>query len=76
MKRSGRWMPVNSEPVEVIPCIGSDKGGHIFVTLDGEAFRARRKKEEDLFYDGVDSIAAYESHFATCPEADSFRRKK
>ena len=25
---------------------------------------------------GSDSIAAYESHFATCPEADTFRRVK
>ena len=76
MKRSGRWMPVNSEPVEVTPCIGMDKGGHTLVTLDGEAIRARRKKEEDLFYDGVDSIAAYESHFATCPHANEFRKRK
>ena len=58
------------------PCIGLDKGGHTFVTLEGEAIRARRKKEENLFYDGVDSIAAYESHFATCPAADEYRRKK
>ena len=76
MKRSGKWMPVNAEPVEVTPCIGLDKGGHVFVTLEGEAIRARKKREKDLFYDGVDTIAAYESHFATCPEAEHFRRKK
>ncbi|MBR1493868.1 MAG: hypothetical protein IJ601_02325 [Acidaminococcaceae bacterium] len=76
MKRSGKWMPVNARPVEVIPCIGMDKGGHTFVTLDGEAFRARKKKEESLFYDGVDIIGAFESHFATCPAADEYRRKK
>ena len=76
MKRSGKWMPVNAMPVEVIPCIGLDKGGHTFVTLEGEAIHARKKREENLFYDGVDSIAAYESHFATCPEADTFRKVK
>ena len=77
MKRSGKWMPVNAKPVEVTPCIGLDKGGHTFVTLEGEAFRARKKREDDLFYyDGVDSVAAYESHFATCPAADEYRRKK
>ena len=76
MKRSGRWMPVNAMPVEVIPCIGLDKGGYTFVTLEGETIRARKKREENLFYDGVDTIAAYESHFATCPEAEHFRRKK
>ena len=76
MKRSGKWMPVNAMPVEVIPCIGLDKGGHTFVTLEREAIRARKKREENLFYDGVDSIAAYESHFATCPEADTFRKLK
>lgn len=76
MKRSGKWMPVNAMPVEVIPCIGLDKGGHTFVTLTGEAIRARKKREENLFYDGVDTIAAFESHFATCPEGDTFRRVK
>ena len=76
MKRSGKWMPVNAKPVEVIPCIGLDKGGHTFVTLDGEAFRARKKREDVLFYDGVDIIGAFESHFATCPAADEYRRKK
>lgn len=76
MKRSGKWMPVDAMPVEVIPCIGLDKGGHTFVTLEGEAIRARKKREENLFYDGVDIIAAYESHFATCPEADTFRKVK
>jgi len=76
MKRSGKWMPVNAKPVEVTPCIGLDKGVHTFVTLEGEAIRARKNKEDSLFYDGVDSIAAYESHFATCPAADEYRRKK
>lgn len=76
MKRSGKWMPVDAMPVEVIPCIGLDKGGHTFVTLEGEAIRARKKREENLFYDGVDPIAVFESHFATCPEADSFRKRK
>lgn len=76
MKRSGRKIPVNAQPVEVTPCIGLDKGGHTYVTLAGETIRARKKKEENLFYDGVDSIAAYESHFATCPAADEFRKKK
>ena len=76
MKRSGKWMPVNATPVEVTPCVGQDKGGHTFVTLEGEAIRARKKREENLFYDGVDHIAAYESHFATCPAADECRKRK
>ena len=76
MKRSGRWMPVNAEPVEVTPCIGLDRGGHVVITLEGETVRARKKKEDSLFYDGVDRVAAYESHFATCPAADEYRRKK
>ena len=45
MKRSGRWMPVDAEPVEVTPCIGLDRGGHVFITLEGETVRARKKKE-------------------------------
>ena len=76
MKRSGRWMPVDAEPVEVTPCIGLDRGGHTFITLEGEIIRARKKKEDSLFYDGVDSIAAYESHFATCPNGDGHRKHR
>lgn len=76
MKRSGKWMPVDAKPVEIIPSIGLDKGGHNYITLEGEIIRARKKKEENLFYDGVDPVAAYESHFATCPEADKCRKRK
>ena len=76
MKRSGKWMPVNAKPVEVTPCVGLDKGGHTYVTLEGVAFRARKNREDSLFYDGVDCIAAYESHFATCPAADEYRKRK
>ena len=75
MKRSGKWMPVNAKPVVVVPCIGLDKGGHTYVTLEGETFRARKYREGSLFYDGVDEVAAYESHFATCPAADECRQK-
>ncbi|MBQ9634664.1 MAG: hypothetical protein IJV12_00415 [Acidaminococcaceae bacterium] len=75
MKRSGKWMPVNATPVEVTPCVGLDRGGHTFVTLDGDAIRARRYRANSLF-DGVDCIAAFESHFATCPAANEYRRKK
>lgn len=76
MKRSGKWMPVDAKPVEVTPCIGLDKGGYTYVTLEGETIRARKKDREKLFYDGVDSIAAFESHLATCPAADEYRKRK
>lgn len=76
MKRSGRKMPVNAKPVEVTPCVGLDKGGHSYVTLEGEMIRARKNKEGNLFYDGVDTIAVYESHFATCPFSNEFRKNK
>lgn len=76
MKKSGRWMPVDAAPIEVIPCIGQDKGGHNYISLDGYVVRARKRKEDYLFYDGVDPIAAFESHFATCPAADEFRKRK
>ena len=75
IKKSGRPMPVNPKPVEVVPVTGKDKGGHSFVTMDGEVFRGRIKQDNG-YYDVVDPIAASESHFATCSAADQFRKKK
>ncbi|MBQ9698252.1 MAG: hypothetical protein IJV46_06915 [Acidaminococcaceae bacterium] len=64
-------MPVNRRAIEARPV---QKGGHTFVLVDGstvQALPAIRTR-----YDGIDSVIAFESHFATCPEADFFRKRR
>lgn len=50
------------------------KGGHTFVLVDGSTEQAL--PVERMRYDGIDSVVAFEAHFATCPFADDFRKKK
>lgn len=63
--KSGKLMPCNSEP---IPYKENPSGKHQFVTGQGEVVTA------DI-YPGSDKYG-YVSHYATCPEADSFRRAR
>lgn len=70
--KKGKQMPVNAKPMIIVPV---QKGGHTFITLDGEVFQGL-PEEKLAYYDGVDSIAAYECHFATCPASQVFRKKK
>lgn len=69
--KKGNWLPVNRRPMEVYPV---QKGGHTFVLVDGSTEQAL--PVERMRYDGVDSVVAFEAHFATCPFADGFRKKK
>ena len=67
----GNWLPVNRR---AIMCTPVQKGGHTFVLVDGSIVQAL--PEGTTRYDGVDSVVAFESHFATCPDADTFRKKR
>lgn len=67
----GKWLPVNRR---AIMCTPVQKGGHTFVLVDGSTVQAL--PEGAVRYDGVDSVIAFEAHFATCPDADAFRKKK
>lgn len=67
----GKWLPVNRR---AIMCTPVQKGGHTFVLVDGSTVQAL--PEGTVRYDGVDNVIAFEAHFATCPEADAFRKKK
>ena len=58
----GNWMPVNPRAVVIYPV---QKGGSIYITEDGYITRGMRYKD-NAYYDGVDPIAAYEVHKATC----------
>lgn len=55
----GRPMPVNSTALEIMPV---QKGGHTYITADGYTTQGV-PKQENMFYDGVDSIIAFEVHF-------------
>ena len=67
----GNWLPVNRRAIEATPV---QKGGHTFVLVDGSTVQAL--PTGSIRYDGVDSLIAFEAHFATCPDADTFRKKR
>ena len=67
----GNWLPVNRRAIEATPV---QKGGHTFVLVDGSTIQAL--PTGSVRYDGVDSAVAFEAHFATCPYADEFRKKR
>ena len=71
-KAQRRKMPVDAEPVSVIPCTG----GNSFVLIDGYIVFGR--KIGDAWDDDPDAnvIEAYESHFATCPVGGQFRNRQ
>jgi len=72
MKISGRKMPINTEPVDVLLSAGTDS----FVQLDGTVIIGR--KVGNAWDDDPDAnvVEAYESHFATCPEGGQFRNRQ
>ena len=67
----GNWLPVNRRAIESTPV---QKGGHTFVLVDGSTIQAL--PTGSVQYDGIDSVIAFEAHFATCPNADEFRKKR
>ena len=73
---SGEPVAVNAKPSEVVPCTGNDKGGQWFLTLEGKWFRGRERTEDNLFYDGVDPVAAFRTHFPVCSGREDNRSRK
>ena len=72
MQYSGKSMPVNAEPISVMYGAGTDT----FVREDGLTIIGK-KIGEDFDYDAYPDgqvMEAYESHFATCPNAGKFRK--
>lgn len=67
----GNWLPVNRRGIEARPV---QRGGHTFVLVDGSTIQALPASRTP--YDGIDSVIAFEAHFATCPDANDFRKKK
>lgn len=70
--KEGKNMPVNVEYVNVHPNeVGGEKGNTVIVTDEGEVVRGIQVG--DAYEDGY--LIGRTSHFATCPEAEQFRRK-
>lgn len=69
MRGTGKAMPVNDQPV---PYVLTENGPGTYITEDGVAHKGRPwKKGEDEMYE-----LGYVSHFATCPKAGAFRKKR
>ena len=65
---AGKTIPVDAECVTFSP---NEKGPCLFVMLDGTLKRGFKTINEL-----PDSEFGYVSHFATCPEADKFRKHR
>jgi len=66
--KGGKTMPVNTESMYFFP---TEHGPELFVLPDGKVKRGRQMATQ------IDGAAiGYISHFATCPEADSFRKPR
>ena len=65
MTHTGKYMPVDPEPVFV----AVDDGSDVFVTDEGEVIHGREVPAND-----GSAEVAFVSHWATCPAASSFRR--
>ena len=64
---AGKTCPVDAKSVYFLP----DLGDELCVLPDGTAQRGLRVDEE-----GNSTQIGYVSHFATCPEADKFRKPR
>lgn len=62
----GKTVPVNPDGVYFMPA----GGPKTYVTIDGEVIRGR-----DPIFGDKGTMIGYISHFATCPEANRFRKK-
>ena len=66
--KAGKTIPVDTESRRFFP---EKDGKELFVMLDGSTKRGRSVMAE---IDGTE--IGFISHFATCPEADSFRKPR
>ena len=64
---AGKAMPVNANAVRFVRA----GGPNTYVMIDGSIQRGREPE-----YGETDTMIGYISHFATCPAADRFRKKR
>lgn len=65
--KSGKWNPCDTQKRTVII---RDEGPEVLISEDGEIIKGRFASIED----GANAVG-YISHFATCPNADKFRKR-
>ena len=63
---TGKTTPADAEPVSFME---DDRGTDFFILLDGSTRRGRRCDERES------GLTGYVSHFATCPNAEAFRKR-
>lgn len=66
--KAGKTVPVDEKSVNFLP---DPEGKELFVLVDGSTQRGARVEEESN-----SSQIGFISHFATCPEADRFRKAR
>lgn len=66
---AGKSMPCDPEPIHFIPAAGGDLQ---LVTANGVVARGRKPEENEKEISQI----GYTSHFATCPYADTFRKRR
>lgn len=67
--KSGKVIPCNPFPVFI-----EDKGAKdVIITTDG---RVSNGRQEYVKSDNMPHVKGYISHFATCPMADAFRKRR
>lgn len=67
---SGKYMPVDDVPIRYIHA--PHRGDMVFVTERGTVERGFVAKEDESV---IPVSVGYQSHFATCPNADSHRKR-
>lgn len=63
-------MPCDPELVSADDC----EPGTVLVTEDGDVMKITA--QTTLNGEGCDTVEGYQSHFATCPDAERFRKTK
>lgn len=67
--KAGKVMPVDEEPVMVI----EGEGRNVFVTDEGDVITGRQALPEE---ENRELPVAFAPHWATCPAAGDFRRRR
>ena len=69
---AGKTMPVDAGGIHFMP---DPLSTEVFVLQDGTVVRGRRLTDDTAPLTGEPKVG-YVSHFATCPEADKFRKQR
>lgn len=70
--KAGKTMPVDAKGIYFMP---DPLATEVFVLPDGNVTRGRHLTEDTAPLEG-EPVIGYVSHFATCPEADKFRKPR